>query len=67
MLFSTLKDYLTEEEGRSLEAWQREPFTNKVRTNAAVEKYPKLKASVEKVANHPNIQKWLSMRGLQEF
>jgi glutathione S-transferase len=48
MLFSTLKDYLTEEEGRNLEAWQREPFTNKVRTNATVENYPKIKASVEK-------------------
>lgn len=67
MLFSILKDYLTVEESPNLQNWQRVPFTSKTRTDAVLENYPKIKSSVEKVANHPNIQKWLLMRGLQEF
>ena len=67
LLFNIFGDYLKPEEAGELPDHRRFPFTNKERTDAALAKHPKIKASVDAVANHPNIQKWLSIRGVQAF
>ena len=46
---------------------QKAPFGSKERTDAALEKYPKLLASVNAVRNNANHQKWLEIRGKQGF
>eukprot|EP00601_Ochromonadales_sp_CCMP2298_P007270 CAMPEP_0173202762 /NCGR_PEP_ID=MMETSP1141-20130122/19147_1 /TAXON_ID=483371 /ORGANISM="non described non described, Strain CCMP2298" /LENGTH=238 /DNA_ID=CAMNT_0014128151 /DNA_START=15 /DNA_END=731 /DNA_ORIENTATION=- len=48
-------------------AFKREAFGCKARTDVALAKFPKLKASVEAVAANANLQKWLSTRGMQGF
>lgn len=39
-----------------------EPFTSAARTDAALDKCPKIKACIASVANHENVKKWLEER-----
>jgi hypothetical protein len=68
LIWSAFGDNLTIEDCLGdLPAWRRECFGSKERTNAALEAYPKIKAIVDKVANHENVEKWLKTRGKQRF
>lgn len=64
MFAETLAD---EQAPAGLASHRKEPFGDKVKTSAFLEKHPKIKASVDAVANHPNFQRWLSERGSQGF
>lgn len=66
-VFVALGDSLSEELHDDMPQYKREPFGSKEKTDAAVAKYPKLAASVAAVRDHPNMQKWLSIRGKQLF
>ncbi len=67
LLYNVFGDYLKPEEAGELAEYRRYPFTNKERTDAALARHPKIKASVDAVANNANMQKWLSIRGVQQF
>ena len=67
LLFQVFGGYLKAEEAGDLPAFQRFPFTDKERTDAKLAAHPKIKASVDAVANNANVQKWLAMRGVQGF
>jgi len=67
-LFFIFGDYLRENEvAADFPQFKREPFGSKARTDAILAKFPKLKASVDAVANNANVQKWLASRGVQGF
>lgn len=67
-LYFLFGDYLRENEvAADTPQWKREPFGSKARTDAALAKFPKIKASVDAVANNANVQKWLASRGVQGF
>lgn len=59
-----LKD---EEAPESSPKWSREPFGSKLKVTTALENYPRIKASVNAVANNENFKKWLNLRGVQGF
>lgn len=66
LLFVTFGDFLKPEEAvPELPEFKRVPFADKARVDAALELHPKIKASVHAVANHPNVQRWLAIRGVQ--
>ena len=67
LLFTIFGDYLREEEAGELPLWRRFFFCDKERTDAALAKHPKIKASVDAVAANANVQKWLATRGPQAF
>lgn len=67
LLYFSLAEHLDAEQAGTLPKFRREAFGNKDRTDAAIAKHPKIHAAVQAVANHPNIQKWLSVRGVQGF
>lgn len=67
LLHQIFGDFLTAEEAGALPEFRRVPFCSKERTDAALAKHPKIKASVDAVANHANVQKWLASRGVQGF
>eukprot|EP01041_Mallomonas_annulata_P002784 gene2784-5481_t len=69
LLYRTLCDYLKDEEAPpTLDQWKRSPFGgNKAKIDSMLTNYPKIHASCNAVASHPNIQKWLAMRGVQQF
>jgi glutathione S-transferase len=68
LLFHALGDSLTPDAAfPGLPAHRRESFASAARTAAALDVHPKLKAIVSHVANHPNIKKWLVLRGKQGF
>lgn len=48
-------------------AFKRFPFGSLERIQAALAKHPKIKASCDAVASHPNILKWRDIRGVQGF
>lgn len=67
-LFFIFGDYLRENEvAADFPQFKREPFGSKARTDAILAKFPKVKASVDSVANNANVQKWLASRGVQGF
>jgi len=67
-LFFVLGEYLREDEAAAdFPQWKREPFGSKARTDAILAKFPKVKASVDSVANNANVQKWRAARGVQGF
>jgi glutathione S-transferase len=55
------------ETGEDVPAYRTVPFGNKERTDAFLEAYPNLRASIAAVASNENIQKWLATRGVQYF
>jgi glutathione S-transferase len=55
------------ETGENVPVWRTAPFGNKERTDAFLEAYPNLRASIAAVAANENIQKWLATRGVQNF
>jgi glutathione S-transferase len=67
LIYEFFGEYLAEEEAGELPSHRREPFSNKARTDAALASHPKLNASVNAVASNANIQKWLKIRGQQNF
>lgn len=68
LIFSLLGDYLRDEEtAADTPQWKKEPFHSKARTDAALAKHPKVKASVDAVLANANVQKWLASRGVQGF
>lgn len=67
LLYNAFGEYLKDEEAGELPAFKREAFGSKARTDAILAKHPKILASVQAVANNANIQKWLSIRGVQGF
>jgi len=67
LLFQLFGEFLKAEEAGDLPAFRRFPFTDKERTDAKLAAHPKIKASVDAVANNANVQKWLAMRGVQGF
>jgi glutathione S-transferase len=68
LLYYWFCDYLRDHEcPPDFPKFRREPFCDKERTDAALAKHPKIKACCDAVAQLPNIQKWLSMRGVQGF
>ena len=68
LIYNLFGDYLKPEEAPAeLPEYKRYPFTDKERTDAALAKHSKIKASVDAVANHLGMQKWLEIRGVQSF
>jgi len=68
LLYVNLADSLSDEQcAPNLPTWRSELFCDQKRTAAAVQKHPRILASCNTVASHPNIQKWLSVRGVQSF
>jgi glutathione S-transferase len=68
LLYYVFAEHLKDEEcAADFPAFRREPFCDKARTDAALAKHPKIKASVDAVAANHNFQKWLSIRGVQTF
>lgn len=67
-LYYCLSDFLRAEDATpEVAQWDREPFASKARTDAAVARHPKIKASIDAVLANANVQKWLATRGVQEF
>ena len=68
LLFNLLADNLTDETAPAdTPSWKKETFGSKAATEAALSKYPKIKASVDAVAANPLTQRWMSSRGVQYF
>lgn len=68
LFFNSFVDTLKPEEtAPGSMKYRREPFSSQARTAAVLAKHPKIQASCNTVASNPNIQKWLSMRGVQYF
>ncbi len=65
--FAILGDQLDAATHPELPVTRRDPLGNAAKTAAALDAYPKIKAIVHKVASHPNMVKWLAMRGKQAF
>lgn len=68
LIYNTFAEHLKDDEAaEGVAKFRREPFGSKARTDAALEKHPKLKAICESVAANESIQKWLGSRGVQGF
>lgn len=73
LIFNTFRETLPEDQcgagfdGKGVPAYNRVPFGSKEKTDALLAKYSKLKAICDNVESHPNTQKWLAMRGVQNF
>lgn len=68
LLFNAFMDTLSPEKTASgVPRYRCEPFGDKARTDAALAKHPKILASCNVVAAHPNIQKWIKNRDVQMF
>lgn len=68
LLYNSFMDTLRPEEtAPGVFPYRTQPFASQARTAAVLAKHPKIQASCNTVATHPNIKKWLSMRGVQMF
>ena len=67
LIYNAFAECLTEAEAPDKEAWQRAPYNDAKRMEAALATHPKLKAICDTVAAHEGIKKWLGMRGVQGF
>jgi glutathione S-transferase len=68
LLYNTFAEHLRPEECKEdTPNWRKHPMGNSERVAAALAAHPKIKASCDAVAAHPNVQKWLSIRGVQGF
>jgi hypothetical protein len=47
--------------------YRREPFGSKAQTDAALAAFPNIAKVCATVAAHPQIVKWLAMRGITNF
>ena len=64
LMYNTFAEVLRPEDAKTeLPSYRREPFGSYARTEAALAKFPRIVASVNAVASHPNIQRWLAGRG----
>lgn len=68
LIYNIFAETLQESEAKEgTPAFKREPFLCAARTTAFLEKNPKFKAICASVGNHPNMQRWLTERGVQGF
>ncbi len=67
LLYNVFGEFLKPEEVGSMGKNREYPFCSEEKIAAALAKHPKIKASVDAVANIANMQKWLTIRGVQEF
>jgi glutathione S-transferase len=67
LYYSFAEELKANEASETFPQWRREPFGSKALVDEALGRYPKIKASVEAVAQNLNFQKWLSLRGPQGF
>ena len=67
LLYNLFAETLKDEEAGSVPQWRREPFGSKARMDAVLATCPKISASIAAVASNENFQKWLSIRGTQNF
>lgn len=67
-LYYFFSETLTDEETPDdFESFKRFPFGNKSRMDEAISYHPRIAASISAVKANTNFQKWLKMRGPQEF
>jgi glutathione S-transferase len=68
LIYNLLAEELKSSEASETTAgWRFGPFGNKERTDIFLQSFPKLRASIAAVASNENIQKWLAIRGVQNF
>jgi glutathione S-transferase len=68
IIFAVFADYLRDHEVKGdVPQFKREPFYSKAKTDALLASFPKLRASIDAVANNANAQRWLEARGPQGF
>jgi glutathione S-transferase len=68
LIYNLLAESLSPEQAdSSVPAWKCGAFGNKDRTDAFLESYPRMKASINAVASNKDFQKWLQIRGVQKF
>eukprot|EP01031_Cornospumella_fuschlensis_P041240 gene41240-50332_t len=64
LLFFVLGETLDAAQAPDLPQYRREPWGSLERVNELLARHPKVRASVEAVRNHPNVQKWRASRGV---
>ena len=67
LIFSRFGECLPEAGNEKVAKTSREPFGSLERTQKLLAQLPNLSKIVATVANHPNVVKWLAMRGPQGF
>jgi len=68
LLYNAFAEFLEDSQAApSVAQFKREPFASKARTDAALAAAPKIQAICAAVKAHPNVAKWLGMRGEQRF
>jgi prostaglandin-H2 D-isomerase / glutathione transferase len=68
LIYNHLAEHLDPEEADpGVPSWGFGAFGNKERTDAFLQSYPKITASIKAVASNENIQKWFKVRGVQTF
>jgi glutathione S-transferase len=69
LIYNSFGEELKAEEAASPQVplWRYGAFGSKQRTDEMLEAFPKIKAIIQQVKQNENIQKWLAMRGLQNF
>lgn len=67
LMYFVFAEELKESEANNVPPFRRVPFGSKERTIEALAKYPKIANSCKVVAENANMQKWLSIRGVQAF
>jgi len=68
LIYNMFKEHLNEAEASpNFAKWRLGAFTSKDRTDAILATFPKLSSVCNTIAEQPNIQKWLKIRGVQQF
>ena len=68
VIYNAFAEHLKDSEAKAdMAQWKREAFGSKARTDAKLDKHPKLKASCQAVATNAGIAQRLSTRGVQGF
>lgn len=68
LIHNTFAESLSAEQApEGTPAWRREPMYSLSRTEAVLAEHPKLATICNTVAAHPNVRKWLRIRGVQRF
>lgn len=68
LMYNIFGETLRDEEAKeSAPIWRRTPMSDAAHVEAALAAHPKIKASVDAVANNVNFQKYLRIRGPQGF
>ena len=68
LIYNVFAEQLKPEEvAADTPSWKMEPFYCKAKTDAVLATHPKIAASCAAVASNENVQRWLSIRGVQGF